>query len=101
MTTTWQTEFGPDYDVPAIILEAGLKDQSWRNDACPAFAYPLSDDGEKDIVLWADHPDAAQREVSETASRFTVTNAPGDETYYDGDDAEAALAALRAQVAKS
>jgi hypothetical protein len=86
----WVTEFGAAYDVPAAVLDAGLPDVSWHNDACPAFGSSERDD---DHVLWVEHPDPAERELD--GGRFTVTNANGDSVLYEGDDVADALAAYR------
>lgn len=98
---TWVTEFGPAYAVPAQILEAGLADESWHNDACPAFYYLFNAPNveETDLVLYVEHPDRAQRELS-GEGRFMVSDPNGETVYYEGDDVTAALEALRAEVSR-
>src|SRR5215475_2006208 len=96
----WISEFDASYDVPGVILNSGLADVSWHNDACPAFGCNEQD---TDIVIWVDHPDPARREIPLGRGRFTVTYANGegdagnlaypDGAFYSGDDPNAALAA--------
>lgn len=101
----WKDEFGAEYAVPAALdamVEAGtLADQSWHNDVAPSFTLvehehdgDLWDDGLP--RLWVNHPDRENREY-ENAPRFLVTGAEvEDEALYEGEDLDAALAALRA-----
>jgi hypothetical protein len=96
----WLTEFGPEYKVPAAILTAGLVDESWHNDACPAFYYLFDapNVNETDIVIYVEHPDRAQREA--LGERFTVCEPNGETVIYAGGNVYDALAALRAEVDK-
>jgi hypothetical protein len=91
--TGWSQLFGADYAVPSEITST-LPDQSYGNDACPAFGRNQDDD---DVTLWVEHPDPAQRELSEVehgpewAGRFTVTYCNGEHIFYNGDDMTEAL----------
>lgn len=63
----WRSEFGKSYDVPeAVYRHARLVDRSWHNDAMPLFHVR----GVPCVVLWADHPEAEERECS--GKRFGV-----------------------------
>lgn len=102
---TWIDEFGPEYEIPEQILrlvrEGRLFDMSWHNDVCPGFATVQADSDEATQegarVLWVEHPDPEKRELS-GAPRYGVTvMADGwqiKSELYEGDDLEAALAAV-------
>lgn len=75
MERTFRTEF-PDYlpeSLPAI--PADWKDVSWRNEACPSFAFMEGAEGDSNHTLarvWIDYADATEREFPEM-KRFNVT----------------------------
>jgi hypothetical protein len=91
-------EFGTEWAVPAAVTSyPAIIDISWHNDVSPSFTLPQHalpmDDGDCPLVrLWVNHPDATLREFP--SGRFTVTSDLN--TFYDGDDVTAALAALAA-----
>lgn len=99
----WRAEFSEDFAVPheidALIHAGELADMSWHNDVSPSFALEahllISESPRR---LWVHHPDPAQREA-EGARRFVVCE-PSDDmnALYEGDDLQAALAALRADL---
>jgi hypothetical protein len=84
---SWEDEFGPEYDVPAAILDrvqAGLLDDvSWHNDVAPSFEIvgappPPKDEPEENTWrIFAEHPDPDEREFE--IDRFTVSGP--DEEY--------------------
>jgi len=73
MSRTYQNQFPADYDVPQEIVVAvkdgKLFDYSWGNDVCPKFCTDR-DMNPGSLVLWSDHPDPDQREIS--GPRFCV-----------------------------
>jgi hypothetical protein len=96
---TFRTEF-PDYPADAMpAMPAGFVDSSWKNDICPGFR------NEKlNLVIYADFPNAADREFPEEP-RFTLhsiveNDATGDTIAVSDDWNEVYLAALiRAPIA--
>jgi hypothetical protein len=99
---SWRNEFGTDWAVPQVIdAHPELTDTSWHNDVSPSFQPRAMADYEQDEVqfrLWVQHPDPLQREYSTDGGRYLVfsqTDDGGDEGLaYEGDDAEAAIAAV-------
>ena len=108
MTTrkrTWMNQFGEKYNPGKAIgtlVESGIvTDSSWHNDVCPSFtrwAVPDHDENTARLVLWAEHPDAQQREMA--GPRFTVTlyaTADSDpDTLVAADSVEVAIAVMLA-----
>jgi hypothetical protein len=59
---TWYTEFGPAFDPPGVLLDAGqFDDVTYGNDVCPSF---LSTN--LGWTVYCDHPDPAEREFPES-----------------------------------
>jgi hypothetical protein len=84
-TRTYQTEF-PDFTLD-VQIPAGLFDTSWCCDVCPSWST-----GSR--VVFVDYADVSMRELQKQG-RFTVIG-PQDECLYQGDDFDAAIAALTA-----
>jgi hypothetical protein len=87
---SWKTEHGEEYAVPDEISGLPfLHDESWHNDAAPCFA---TEDG--GLRLYIDHPDLEEREVS--CARFSLQAPEAEEyrTLWEGDDVDAAVAAV-------
>lgn len=87
----WKYEHGPEYDVPAAILEAA-PDMSWHNDACPSFGV-TDDEARITVCIWVEHPDKDQRETG-SEHRFSVTLYTETEDHdakYEGDDVDEAI----------
>jgi hypothetical protein len=81
---TWKDEFEESYAVPAEIAEhPALEDDSWHNNTCPTFHHEV-----RDLTVWVEHPDLAEREGWE--HRFAVTWGSYVEAdaqvLYEGDD---------------
>jgi hypothetical protein len=98
---TWQGEFTdfPAEGMPPRVLElverGTLRDRSWHNDTSPSF--DLEPLGWENLVLWVDYPDPTMRE-NEGMSRYAV--ALDEDTVYDGDSLDAALAKVEEVIAK-
>lgn len=93
---SWKTEFGDDYKVPTVI-SSFLKDESYRNDACPSFVTSdceRDEDGEARYKLWVEHPDPDKREFD--GPRLIVSDRDTATDLYAGESPEEALRALRA-----
>ena len=101
----WVREFGEDWAVPDVIAhDPALFDQSWHNDAMPIFCLAVDADKDREDVpfLSCDHVDPAQSEFADEPShqRFCVwrvgVNGADQQILYRGEDAAAAVAALKA-----
>jgi hypothetical protein len=85
-----------DYDLPSI---PGFEDSSWHNDICPSLTRTAADESQT-LILWCDYADPAKRE-DENMSRYTLIRGEygaiaGQVTLYEGDDLQAAVAAIPA-----
>jgi hypothetical protein len=90
---TWKDEFGEEYAVPAEIAgHPFLVDDSWHNNACPTFRSDA-----KDLTVWVEHPNPAEREAS-FEYRYAVTRGSYIESdaqvAYTGDDLAEVLAVV-------
>lgn len=103
MTTSYSTEF-PDFDAATLpAIPAAWEDISWRNDSCPAFMVAELAKGSvawRNLIVYVDFADAAQREHPETA-RFSVLDTgahralEGTKELFSSDDWEAVLRFIR------
>jgi hypothetical protein len=75
----WQSEHGPDFEVPQKILDfvarGQMLDTSWHRQRCPQFEIPSPD---THVFVWVDHPDESKRVMpNEEGTRFTVSERGG------------------------
>jgi hypothetical protein len=97
-TASWLKEFGQEYDVPREILDLinkGLADDhSWHNDMSPSFGKetPISEDEARQILIWVNHPDPAQRE-DQRMKRFSVWDSYTQDELANTDDVNEAVKA--------
>jgi len=77
---SWRSEFGDDYDVPAVlealVTEGSARDASWHNDSAPSFDAPLDRQDEEPVRrlrVWIEHPDPTMREMADKRHRFVIT----------------------------
>lgn len=79
VTDKYSVEF-PGFGELDIEIPVGFVDASWKNDACPCFI-----DYQKDICLWIDHKNPAERDIEDTP-RFSVTRLEGGQHPVIGDN---------------
>lgn len=96
---THATEF-PEVEIPpqvlALLETDGLVDESWGNDAAPSFSVGNND---RYLRIWVDHHDRDKRQMSVGGPRFFLIDSD-DEVILEGNDIDAIIAAMRAEMVK-
>jgi hypothetical protein len=96
----WRKEFGDGFAIPSGITgNPRFNDISWHNDMCPSFAVDVDPDAHtkgRYIVVWAEHPEASERELK--MKRYLVcwrdNDGNGDDILETDDVEEAVRVAL-------